>query len=212
MKNFLIIFSIPLFLISCTIDPNTGNKKINKTATYGLGAAATCGIIGAVVKNSKGSRNAALSCGVVGAGIGAYMDYQEKILRDKLKDTQINVKREGDNIKLSMPDNITFKTNSYQLSPYVMNILNEVSQTIIKYDDTKINVIGHTDSTGNDSINVPLSRNRANSVASYLISQGVGYSRINSYGVGSSQPKADNSTEKGKTQNRRVEIIITPNI
>ena len=213
-KDLIILFSVLSFLItSCVTDPNTGNQKLSKTASYGLGAAATCGIIGAATKNSKRARNAALGCAAIGSGVGAYMDYQEKILRDKLKDTPIDVSREGDNIKLIMPDNITFEINSYQLSPYVKDILNEVGKILAKYDDTKINIIGHTDSTGKYSINMPLSNNRAHVVYSYLISNcGINSLRLNYYGVGASQPKADNKTAAGRAQNRRVEILIVPNV
>lgn len=209
-KVSLLAAAAALILSGCTIDPNTGEQKVSNTAKIGLGAAVTCGIVGALTHGGKGARNSALACGAIGAGVGGYMDYQEKLLRDKLANTQVEVNRQGDQIQLIMPDNITFATNSATLSPTVITALNDVANVLATYNETTITVAGHTDSTGNDSINQPLSERRALSVANHLVSRGVASSRIRTIGYGSKSPIADNSTAAGRAKNRRVEILINP--
>ena len=195
----------------CVTNPTTGQSGISKTALYGLGGAATCGIVGALTHGSKGARNSALACGAVGAGVGGYMDYQEKKLREQLQGTGVDVAREGNQIKLTMPENVTFATGRYDLSPQAQNSLVQAAQTLATYVDTTITIVGHTDSTGNDAINTPLSFNRAKAVADYLNQRGVAAGRMSVSGQGSRQPVADNSTDAGRAQNRRVEILINPN-
>lgn len=209
-KISLLAAAAALVLSGCVTDPNTGDRKVANTVKYGAAAAVTCGIVGAVVKGGKGARNSALACGAVGAGVGGYMDYQEKLLREKLANTQVEVDRQGDQIKLTMPDNITFATNSAELNSTVIATLNDVANVLATYNETTITIAGHTDSTGNDSINQPLSERRANAVASHLISRGVVASRIRTVGYGSKAPVADNATVEGRAKNRRVEISINP--
>lgn len=199
-----------LTLSGCVTDPVTGQQTISKTALYGLGGAAACGAIGAITHGSKGARNAALGCGVVGAGVGGYMDIQERRLRQELANTQVEVERQGDQIKLTMPSGVTFATNSSALSPNAVSSLNTVADVLTQYPETTITVAGHTDNTGNDRINNPLSQQRAQSVAGYLNGRGVAANRISTVGYGSRSPIADNSTEAGRAQNRRVEILINP--
>ncbi|MDO4640455.1 MAG: OmpA family protein [Neisseria sp.] len=197
-------------LSGCVTDPTTGQQKMSKTAMYGLGGAAACGAIGALTHGSKGARNSALACGAIGAGVGGYMDYQEAKLRESLKNTDVQVSREGNQIKLTMPSAVTFATNSATLSSAAMDSLNKAAETLVQYPETTVTVAGHTDSTGNDSINQPLSERRARSVADYLVQRGVTGSRLSTIGYGSRQPVASNDTESGKAQNRRVEILINP--
>lgn len=199
-----------LALTACATDPVTGQRDINKTAVYGLGSAATCGIVGALTHGSKGARNSALACGAVGAGVGAYMDYQERQLRQSLANTNVQVDRVGDEIRLVMPESITFATGSAALNSSSAGTLNSVGEVLAKYTDTTINVVGHTDSTGSDAINEPLSRNRAVAVANYLVNRGVASNRISASGLGSRQPIASNATVDGRAQNRRVEIKVNP--
>lgn len=199
-----------LAISGCVTDPATGQQTMSKTAMYGLGAAATCGIVGAITHGGKGARNSALVCGAIGAGVGGYMDYQEKLLRDKLRGSQVQIDRQGDQIRLTMPENVTFATGSAQLSNTAVSSLRDVGEVLARYNETTIRVIGHTDSTGNDSINQPLSERRAQAVSGYLQGQGVASYRIRAQGVGSRQPIASNSTEQGRAQNRRVEILIDP--
>lgn len=196
-------------LSACTTNPYTGEQQASKAATYGAGAAAACGLIGALDSRKK-ARNAALGCGIVGAGVGAYMDVQEAKLREQLQGTGVQVVREGDNIRLIMPGNITFETDSYQLRPDFYPVLDSVSLVLTKYADTSMRVTGHTDNTGSRQHNQTLSERRARSVADYLISRNVGHSRMYVQGVGFDQPIADNDTAQGRAVNRRVELYILP--
>lgn len=206
----LLATSSILVLTGCVTDPYTGQQKASKTAMYGLGGAAACGAIGVLTHGGKGARNAALACGAVGAGVGGYMDYQEAKLRESLKNTDVQVSREGNQIKLTMPSAVTFATNSATLSSPAMDSLNKAAETLVQYPETTVTVAGHTDSTGNDSINQPLSERRAQSVSGYLVQRGVAGSRLNTVGYGSRQPIASNDNETGRAQNRRVEILINP--
>lgn len=196
-------------LVACTTNPYTGEQQASKTAAYGAGAAAVCGLIGAMDSRKK-ARNAALGCGVVGAGIGAYMDVQEAKLREQLQGTGVQVVREGDNIRLIMPGNITFETDSYNLKTNFYPVLNSVGVVLVKYADTTMRVTGYTDNTGSRQYNQNLSERRARSVADYLATQQVAGSRMYVQGLGMSDPVADNATAAGRAQNRRVELTILP--
>lgn len=211
LKSFgVLAVAAAVGLSGCVSNPANGQQTMSKTAMYGLGGAVTCGIIGAITNGSKGARNAALACGAVGAGVGGYMDYQEAKLREALKNTGVEVSRQGDQIKLTMPENVTFATGSYALSPQAQSSLAGAAQTLATYVDTNITIIGHTDITGSDAINNPLSLNRANAVAQYLNQRNVAHTRMSVSGQGSRQPIATNATEEGRAQNRRVEILINP--
>ena len=168
-----------------------------------------CGLVGAG-ESSKRARNAALGCGAIGAGVGAYMDVQEAKLREQLKGSGVSVVREGASIRLVMPSNITFETNSYQLKSGFYDSLNSVGLILAKYPDTSLRVIGHTDSSGKTAYNQQLSESRAMAVANYLQTQGVVAERVFSQGAGETQPIADNSTADGRSSNRRVELTIVP--
>ncbi len=196
-------------LAACTTNPYTGEQQASKAAKYGAGAAAVCGLVGAI-DSGKHARNAALGCGIVGAGVGAYMDVQETKLREQLQGTGVQVVREGDNIRLIMPGNITFETDSYNLRSDFYPVLNSVGIVLAKYADTTIRVSGHTDNTGSQAYNQTLSEKRAQSVADYLVVQQVARNRMLVEGLGFSQPIADNATPEGRAQNRRVELYILP--
>ena len=198
-----------LLLAACTTNPYTGEEQASKAATYGAGAAAVCGLIGAI-DSGKHARNAALGCGVVGAGVGAYMDAQEAKLREELQGSGVQVAREGDNIRLIMPGNITFETDSYNLRGSFYPVLNSVGQVLSKYADTTMRVTGHTDNTGSRQYNQNLSERRAASVADYLVTRQVGRNRMLVQGMSFDQPIADNGTADGRAANRRVELHILP--
>ena len=213
MKKVLAIILLSLLtVISCTTATD-GTRKVSKTGVgAGIGAAAGA-VIGQVIgKDTKGTLIGTAGGAAVGAAIGNIFDRQEKELRNKLKGTGVDVKRTGEGeIKLTAPENITFDINSYVIKPQFRNTLDSVATVLKTYPDSTIVVSGHTDTTGNDAINNPLSINRASSVESYLESQGISSSRITSRGFGSKQPIASNSTEAGRAQNRRVEIAIIAN-
>jgi len=202
------VIVLSLALSGCqSLDPYTGQSKTNN-ATKGAGIGAlVCGLIGAT-KNSKKARNAALGCGAIGAGIGAYMDSQEADLRNSLAETGVSVERNGDNINLVMPGNITFATNKSVIQSDFYAVLDSVSTVLVKYKDTLIEVEGHTDSTGSISYNLKLSEDRAVQVANYLATKGVEQKRIDHKGKGPMTPVASNQTSEGRALNRRVEIRI----
>ena len=155
---------------------------------------------------------------LIGAGVGAlaggavgnYMDRQEAQLRAELEASGVSVTRIGDNITLNMPGNITFATNSSDLNPAFFNVLGSVAKVLNEYGKTIIEVAGHTDSDGSEAYNQALSERRANSVASYLQSQGISGQRMITIGRGELSPVADNATAAGKQANRRVELTLVP--
>jgi outer membrane protein OmpA-like peptidoglycan-associated protein len=118
--------------------------------------------------------------------------------------------RKGDNITLAMPGNVTFGFDSAALSPQFHAVLDQVAGTLVEYNQTVIQIAGHTDSTGSHAYNMNLSQQRAGSVKSYLAGRGVPAQRMQTIGAGPDHPVADNSTEAGRAQNRRVEITIVP--
>ncbi|MBS0974912.1 OmpA family lipoprotein, partial [Serratia rubidaea] len=146
----------------------------------------------------------------LGGGAGYYMDVQEAKLRDKMRGTGVSVTRQGDNIVLNMPNNVTFDTDSSTLKPAGANTLTGVAMVLKEYPKTAVNVVGYTDSTGARAHNMKLSQQRADGVSSALITQGVAANRIRSVGAGPDNPIASNSTADGKAQNRRVEITLSP--
>jgi len=209
-KTTLLVLSFCLTLPACQVlDPYTGESKTSKATTYGLGAAVVCGLIGAT-KSGKRARNAAAGCGAIGASVGAYMDHQENELRKQLVGTGIQVQREGDNIRLVMPNKITFDTDKHNLKGSFLEALDSIILVLNHYPDTRLNITGHTDSTGSDAYNLELSKKRATAVALYLLNQNVDSSRVNSMGAGEKQPVASNKTESGRALNRRVELSISP--
>ena len=196
---------------ACTTNPYTGEKQASKTAMgAGIGAAAG-GLIGAATGGSRSAILLGVGIGALaGGGVGYYMDKQEDKLRMQLQSTGVSVTRNGDNIILNMPGNVTFATDSSNISADFYQVLNSVALVINEFEKTYIDINGHTDSTGAESYNQTLSEARANSVARYLESQKVVSQRIVTRGMGESQPIADNDTPEGRSLNRRVEIILTP--
>ncbi len=197
-----------LFATGCqTLDPYTGEQKTRNSVKYGAIAAAVCGIIGAR-DSGKHARNAALGCGVIGASIGHYMDNQEAELRQSLQNTGVSVQREGDQIRLIMPGNITFATNRSNVQQDFMPVLDSVIVVLKEYNKTIVEVQGFTDSTGSWEHNLKLSEQRASSVANYLQSGGIISQRLVTTGKGPSDPIASNQTSQGRALNRRVEIKL----
>lgn len=194
----------------CVTDPDTGQRHLSKTGIGALAGAGGGGLIGGLAGGRTGTLIGAGVGALAGTAVGSYMDAQERKLREQTAGTGIKVVRQGDQLLLQMPSSITFDTNSYMLLPQFRPTLDQVAQTISQYRQTYVDVYGHTDSTGTDAINMPLSENRARSVADYLSSHGVIPARISIRGFGSSQPVASNDTPEGRAQNRRVEIRLTP--
>ena len=139
------------------------------------------------------------------------MDDQIKELEEATAGTGVDVSQtpNGDGILVNLPD-VTFAVDSTAISPQMRTTLDGVAQSMINYPNSLIDVMGHTDSTGSEQYNLDLSRRRADSVSNYLVSRGVARARIETIGYGEQYPVADNTTESGRAQNRRVEIRITP--
>ncbi len=211
MKKKLSIVILAASLTSaCAIDPYTGEEKVANTAWgSAIGAGVGAGI-GALAGGGEGALIGAGAGAAVGAGAGYYMDRQEAKLRARLEGTGVRIQRQGDNLKLIMPGNITFATNSANISSSFYPVLDSVGIILKEFDNTSINISGFTDSTGSDNYNQLLSERRANSVASYIVQTGVNHGRIQSRGFGERYPVASNDTAMGRSQNRRVEISIRP--
>ncbi len=217
MKKFaLALMFASASLAACTSDPFTGEQKPSNTIV-GAGAGAGIGAIGgAIIGAAVGAdarKAAMIGAGVgllTGTGIGLYMDNQEAKLRNQLRGTGISITRMGYSIVLNMPSNITFDTDQADLKPQFFATLNSVSIVFKEYKQTLINVVGHTDSTGDANQNYDLSRRRAASVAQYLAAQQLDPHRFSVEGHGASDPIASNASPSGRAQNRRVEITILP--
>ena len=194
-----------------TNDPNDPNRT-RTGALIGAGIGAVAGLLtgdDAVERRQRALVGAGVGA-LAGGGIGAYQDRQEAELRRELAGSGVDVVRQGDNITLNMPGNITFAFDSSNLQSQFYPILNNVADTLNDYNQTVIEVAGHTDSVGDAGYNQNLSVERAQSVANYLSSRGVMQQRMIVTGAGETRPIASNDTEAGRAQNRRVEITIVP--
>ena len=215
-KTLLVtLLTTALGITGCsTINPYTGEEQTSSAVKGGALGAATGALVGVLASSKhdrgKGALIGAATGAAVGGGIGYYMDVQEAKLRQKMKGTGVSVTRQGDNIILNMPNSVTFDTNSSQVKAAGANTLSGVAMVLKEYEKTRVNVVGHTDSSGGRDLNMRLSQERADSVGSNLITQGVDASRISMSGVGPDQPVASNSTAAGKAQNRRVTITLRP--
>lgn len=214
MKKFLIFAMVLSTLAGCTtVNPYTGESQTSKAVWGTAIGAATGAATGALVSGNRGAGAlvGGLAGAAIGGGTGYYLDVQEAELRQELASTGVSVVRSDDNIRLIMPGNITFKTDSADINSGFYATLNSVAKVLNKYDDSTVMVLGYTDSTGSAEYNQTLSQQRAKSVATYLQGQGVKASRFEVMGMGSSNPIASNSSSSGRQQNRRVEIKIIPN-
>ena len=196
-------------------DPYTGDEEVKKTV-IGAGAGAAAGAVVGLITGDDGRerrRNAVIGAGLgalAGGAVGYYMDTQEAKLREKLAGTGVSVTRDGDNIILNMPGNITFAVDSAAINSDFYEVLDSVTLVVNEYDKTLIEVMGHTDSTGSEEHNQGLSERRAESVANYFRSRDIETLRLGTYGYGENFPVADNDTEEGRALNRRVEIALVP--
>ena len=207
----LVSVCLAMVLTACqTIDPYTGEQKTSNATKGAAIGAATGAVLGALRGDRK---SAAIGAGIgalAGAGVGHYMDQQEAQLRAQLQGTGVSVTRQGDHIILNMPGNVTFASNQSDIKSDFYPVLDSVGLVLEKYEKTLVEVVGHTDSTGSDAINQPLSEKRAASVGAYLNSRGVIPQRLATAGVGSGYPIASNDTSEGRALNRRVEITLVP--
>ncbi|WP_303285107.1 OmpA family protein [Marinobacter sp. SS8-8] len=216
MKKTILAFAVATFgLAGCmTYDPYTGGEKTS-SATKGsiigaIGGAAIGAATSSKSDRGKGALIGAAGGAAIGGGIGYYMDKQEAELRRKLEGTGVRVVRNGDQIELVMPGNITFDLNESSIKPAFSGTLESVALVLKEYDKTIIQIEGHTDSSGSDSYNQLLSERRASSVRDFLLNQGIAPKRTRAVGYGERYPVASNDTAAGREQNRRVELTLVP--
>ena len=195
---------------STLAEPADPNRNAKQAAIFG-------GLLGAGVGAVSGASNkttAVLAGAAVGAiaggALGAQLDRQEAELRAQLAADGITIRNTGDRLIVSLPQDITFATDSYQVTPGLQAEIAKVAQILLKYPKSTVQVIGHTDSDGDAAYNVTLSQRRANAVADILQANGVPYNRLTTIGRGEAEPIASNLSAAGKAQNRRVEIVIIP--
>jgi outer membrane protein OmpA-like peptidoglycan-associated protein len=216
IKLTALVLGASLAITGCqTIDPYTGEQKTSNTAkgaAIGAGVGAAVGLITGDSSSERKKRALILAGagGLAGGAVGNYMDRQEAKLRTQLQGTGVSVTRNGDNIILNMPGNVTFMTNSADINAGFYQVLNSVALVLKEFDKTVVDIAGHADSTGPDDKNLELSQRRASSVSSYLGAQGINPQRLIAVGYGETRPIASNDTPEGRAQNRRVEITLLP--
>ena len=216
LRNIAPVAICAAFLAACSTDPYTGEQKISNTAVGATAGALLGTATGLVIgKTTSASTRKSMLIGaglgaLAGGGVGLYMDNQESKLRARLQGSGVSVTRVGDDIILDMPSNITFDTDQSAIKPQFYDTLNSVAIVLREFDQTLIDVTGHTDSTGTPQHNQRLSEARAGSVADYLVAQGNNPQRFQVIGMGQNDPIATNATAEGRAQNRRVEIRIVP--
>ena len=215
-KLILALTTAMVFVSGCkTLDAYTREEQTSqatKGALIGAGIGAVVGLISgddAVERRQHALIGAGIGA-LAGGAIGHYQDKQEAALRAELEGTGVSVTRMGDNITLNMPGNVTFASDSSDLSPAFFDVLNSVGKVLKEFDQTVVEVAGHTDSTGSEQYNQALSERRASSVATYLEGRGVIPQRFITVGMGELRPVADNGTVDGRQANRRVEITMVP--
>jgi outer membrane protein OmpA-like peptidoglycan-associated protein len=210
MRSIVAVLAIALLVAGCATNPD-GTTAWNKTTIGALGGAALGAGVGALVgdKTHRG-RNAAiggLTGAVVGGGVGYYMDKKAAELKQNLPDAE--VVRDGDKVYVALPSGILFDIGKDSIKPSAQDSLAKAAATL-KNSETNILIQGHTDSSGSDAINNPLSQRRATNVLNFLASNGVPASRMTAIGYGSSRPAVPNDTEANRTLNRRVQLEISP--
>lgn len=206
MKNSLSIITVTLLLSGCA---GTGLTNAQTGAILGGLAGAAAGKTTSNKKNKRAAIGGALGA-LAGYGVGTYMDKQEAELNQELQGSGVKIEREGDNLNLNMPGGVTFDSGQANIKSNFMPVLNDITNIMRRYPETKIEIQGHTDSLGSSASNISLSQLRAQSVKSHLLSNGVDSNRLYSLGYGESMPIASNNTASGREKNRRVEITIIP--
>ena len=206
-SSFLVfVAAILMFTTSCS----NMNKSQKGAVIGGAGGAVVGGAIGKATGNTAlGAIIGAAVGGTVGAVIGRKMDKQAEEMKQVMGDAE--VKRVGEGIVVEFKDKVLFDYDVSDLTPKSQASLAKLAEVLKKYPDTNIEILGHTDDRGTDAYNQGLSERRANSAAAYLRNSGIAASRITTKGLGESDPKASNETAEGRTENRRVEFVITAN-
>lgn len=214
-KSVLLLAGVSLLTATACTDPAAvGTTDANRNAKQG---AILGGVLGAAVglltndNKKQGALRGALVGGGVGALVGTSLDRQEADLRRDLGNDNVTITNTGDRLIVTLPEDILFATDSAAVRPNLRRDLTAVATNLQSYPDSTIQIVGHTDNTGGAAYNQDLSARRANSVADVLMEAGVAFGRIRTFGRGEDQPIASNLTPEGRSQNRRVEIVILPN-
>jgi len=216
LKQILLLSLVAALTAGCTTyNPYSGDPQRSKASKGAIIGAVGGAVLGVLTGDDARERKkrALIGAGVggiAGGSVGYYMDVQEAKLRDQLAGSGVGVTRNGDEIILNMPGNITFATDSSDLNGAFYNTLDSVALVLKEYDKTVVELAGHTDSTGSDEYNETLSMRRAGSVSYYLNSIGVNANRLLTIGYGETRPVADNGSESGREMNRRVELTLLP--
>lgn len=213
LKTLLITSILTLAVTGCqTTRQNayTGESEMNDTTSGALIGCATGALAGALINKGKGAAIGCAAGGAGGAAIGYQMDKQEAMLRQELVNSGIQIKRVGEQIKLVMSGDITFKTGRSDLTPSILPSLRSVAKVMNNFEDTMLIVEGHTDSVGKDAYNMQLSSVRAQTVQREIAVSGLSYSRIKAEAYGEMRPLCSNNTKSGQACNRRVELLIVP--
>ncbi len=203
MKNSMIGIAAALLIVGCQ------NANIGRKTAIGAGAGAAGGAALGTLAGGDDTRNAAIGAvigALAGGAVGNYMDRQERALRERTQGTGIQVARVGDQLQLTMPADVTFPFDSSQIQPSFYGPLNDVARTLGEYPSTAIDIVGHASQDGPADYNMRLSQRRADSVANYLMNQGVREVRIATAGRGETQPVS----QTNPALNRRVEMVLTP--
>lgn len=192
---------------------DTPSEGPGKKAQTGAAIGAAAGLISGMLTDddSNGKIKRAVAGAVIGGVVGHSLDQQEKELRDEIGGSGAVITNTGSELIVTLPEAITFDTDSTFVRSSLRSSLNQLAANLQRYPDSGVDVIGHTDNVGDASYNQNLSARRADAVSSILASAGVDFNRIRSYGQGMNSPIASNETSTGRAQNRRVEIVITPN-
>jgi outer membrane protein OmpA-like peptidoglycan-associated protein len=196
-----------------TEDAYTGEKKTSNATKGALIGAAGGAAVGALTNKNQRGKNALIGAGIgaaAGGGIGYYMDRQEEELRKELRAAGVSVERRGDTIALNLQNDILFGVGSSTLSSRSEEVLRAVAIVLKKYDETRVNVHGFTDTTGTSARNEALSQQRAEAVAASLARNGVTSARLNTRGMGEKNLKVSTADNVAEARNRRVEIVLEP--
>jgi len=205
----LVALAAALALAGCA---NMSEREQGTAKGAGIGAAAGA-VLGAVTGNSSSAAKGAVLGGAIGAIGGNLwskkMEDKRRAMEQATQGTGVDVTRTADNqLKLNVPSDISFDTGRADIKPELRSVLDSFANGLRDDPTTRVRIIGHTDNTGSDAINDPLSVQRARSVGSYLADRGISPERIEAIGRGEHEPIADNSTEAGRARNRRVEILL----
>jgi outer membrane protein OmpA-like peptidoglycan-associated protein len=197
---------------ACVTDPNTGERKISRTAIGGIGGAAAGALLGGLIGGKTARIAGAVAGGALGGYVGYRMDQQIKTLKESTAGSGVDVSEVdgGQAILVNLPDGVTFTTGSYQINSGFQSLLDRVAASLQQYPNSLVDVYGYTDTVGSADSNQRLSEQRAQAVANYLISRGVSSARIRWMGFGETNLKVSTGDNVNEPQNRRVEIKIIP--